>query len=32
MPKRKYRRWLEKVAGIKGWDVQEMLNDNEYNY
>ena len=32
MPKRKYRRWLEKVAGIKGWDVKEMLNDNEYNY
>ena len=32
MPKTKYRRWLEDVAGIRGWDVQEMLNDNTYNY
>nr|DAG96195.1 MAG TPA: hypothetical protein [Crassvirales sp.] len=32
MPKTKYRRWLETVAGIRGWDVQEMLNDNTYNY
>ena len=32
MPKTKYRRWLEDVAGIRGWNVQEMLNDNTYNY
>lgn len=32
MPKTKYRRWLEDVAGIRGWDTQEMLNDNTYNY
>lgn len=32
MPKSKYRRWLETVAGIRGWNVQEMLNDNTYNY
>ena len=32
MPKTKYRRWLEDVAGIRGWDAQEMLNDDTYNY
>lgn len=32
MPKTKYRIWLEKVAGIRGWDTKEMLNDNTYNY
>lgn len=32
MPKTKYRRWLEEVAGIRGWDTKEMLNDNTYNY
>lgn len=25
MPKTKYRRWLEDVAGIRGWNIQEML-------
>ena len=32
MPKTKYRKWLEDVAGIRGWDAQEMLNDDTYNY
>lgn len=32
MPKTKYRRWLEEVAGIRGWDTKEMLNDDTYNY
>ena len=32
MPKIKYRKWLEDVAGIRGWDTQEMLNDDTYNY
>lgn len=32
MPKTKYRKWLEDVAGIRGWDTQEMLNDDTYNY
>ena len=32
MPKSKYRKWLEDVAGIRGWDIQEMLNDATYNY
>lgn len=32
MPKPKYRQWLEDVAGIRGWDVNEMANDNTYNY
>lgn len=32
MSKTKYRKWLETIAGIRGWDVQEMLNDNTYNY
>lgn len=32
MPKTKYRTWLEKVAGIRGWNTQEMINDNTYNY
>lgn len=32
MPKTKYRIWLEEVAGIRGWDTKEMLNDNTYNY
>lgn len=32
MPKTKYRIWLEEVAGIRGWNTKEMLNDNTYNY
>ena len=32
MPKRKYRQWLEDIAGMRGWDVNEMINDNTYNY
>ena len=32
MPKTKYRRWLEEVAGIRGQDTKEILNDNTYNY
>uniref|UniRef100_A0AAU8MKK3 Capsid protein n=1 Tax=Geladintestivirus 6 TaxID=3233138 RepID=A0AAU8MKK3_9CAUD len=32
MPKPKYRQWLEDVAGIRGWDVNEMIHDNTYNY
>ena len=32
MPKTEYRIWLEEVAGIRGWDTKEMLNDNTYNY
>ena len=32
MPKPKYRQWLEDVAGMRGWDVNEMIRDNTYNY
>lgn len=32
MPKRKYRQWLEDVAGMRGWNVNEMARDNTYNY
>ena len=32
MPKPKYRQWLEEVAGIRGWDADEMARDNTYNY
>ena len=32
MPKPNYRQWLEDVAGMRGWDVNEMARDNTYNY
>lgn len=32
MPNKKFRKWLEDIAGIRGWNVNEMLNDNTYNY
>ena len=32
MSKPKYRQWLEDVAGMRGWDVNEMIRDNTYNY
>lgn len=32
MQKPKYIQWLENIARIRGWDVNEMINDNTYNY
>ena len=32
MPKPKYRQQLEDVAGMRGWDVNEIIRDNTYNY
>ena len=24
--------WIENIADMRGWDVNEMLNDSTYNY
>lgn len=32
MPKTKFRKWLEAVGDIRGWDVDEMLHDDTYDY
>ena len=32
MPKPKYRRWLEEVAGLMNEDVNYLLNDPTYSY
>ena len=32
MPNPKYFKWLEQIASTRGWDVQDMLNDDTYNY
>lgn len=32
MSKRKYRKWLEDVAAIRGWNPNEMDNDLTYDY
>lgn len=32
MPKTKFRKWLEAIGDIRGWDADEMLHDDTYNY
>lgn len=32
MPKNKYRKWLEEVAGLMNKDVNYMINDPTYSY
>lgn len=32
MPKTKFRQWLEKIADIRGESVNNMLNDDTYDY
>ena len=32
MPKTKFRKWLEAIGDIRGWDADEMLQDDTYDY
>lgn len=32
MPKTKFRKWLEAIGDIRGWNINEMLYDDTYNY
>lgn len=32
MAKDKFKQWMDKVAAIRDWDSEEMLNDPTYNY
>ena len=32
MAKDKFNKWIRSIADMRGWDVNEMLNDSTYNY
>lgn len=32
MAKDKFNKWIRSIADIRGWDVNETLNDPTYNY
>lgn len=32
MAKDKFNKWIRSIADMRGWDVNEMLNDPTYNY